>query len=183
MFWLDINSVPENTRWNFPIGHSIHPQFRPVASMPQNQDTSNSSLHIEAARHVEEARKTLLASVITAARHDTDGGQTASPRSIPGWPKQPRTIPTRSAPWKEILLVMFDFFLILLPLLFLLIAVLAKLLDQRPVDLNPSGQMIITANKYVYEFASVFLTCRVLQSTQSCLRQLLQEQWKRPRHG
>ena len=40
------------------------------------------------------------------------------------WPKEPRTLPTRSALWKEILPIILDVFIMLLPLSFLLIAIL-----------------------------------------------------------
>ena len=75
---------------------------------------------------------------------------------IPGWPEKPTTIPPPTTAFEKITSWVTEILLVTLPIMFLVLGIVAKLLDGKLVEPNSYGEMVIQATKYVF-----ILSCKL----------------------
>ena len=81
------------------------------------------------------------------AYDDHRGSSNNSGPAIPGWPNQPKT--TRKSLVSATFDALYDIALFVVPTAFILVAVLGKSLDQKTVEGNGWGEVLISVTKFV----------------------------------
>jgi hypothetical protein len=82
---------------------------------------------------------------------------------IPGWPEKPTTVPPPTSLFEKIASWVTEILLVSLPITFLILGCVAKLLHGKLVDSNAYGEIVIQATQYV-SISPAVSNCRASQS-------------------
>jgi hypothetical protein len=129
---FDLQGFPLQGNTFEQINHTEHYQQNNQGSYPQQEQIANKS----------------FANQVTSLQDDEDlRPATAAQPTYPGWPAEPDDLRT-GRKWHG-LVIFFDVLMVLLPLVFVAVAILAKVLDRHPVTDKSWGLNLIVFTRYV----------------------------------